>query len=74
MDMIELDWIVLHYSDVVWKCIDIKQTHWNNTVAQKGHCRALFLFFIFFNQRQMDACDAEAFTKSNILSEKLYNQ
>lgn len=40
-----------------------KQTHWNNTVAQKGHCRALFVFLYFLNQRQLDACDVEAFTK-----------
>lgn len=32
------------------------------------------LIFFFFNQRQLDACDEEAFTKVTFLSEKLYNQ
>lgn len=62
-------WISLFYMILMfenhsnhWYQWKIKKTHRNITVAQKGHCRALFLF-IFFNQRQLDACDVEAFTK-----------
>lgn len=67
-DLIRLFYIILTFENVLYQYK--KQTHWNNTVAQKGHCRALFLFlffplfFVFFlNQRQLDACDVDAFTK-----------
>lgn len=42
------DWIMLFDIILVLKMYYThkKPTHWNNTVAQKGHCRALFFIFL----------------------------
>lgn len=41
-------------------------------MAQKGHCRALFFYFVYLlNQRQLDAYDVEAFTKVTFIQKTI---
>lgn len=56
-------------------CIDIKTNPLEEYSGTKGTLQGfIFVFFYcFFNQRQLDARDLEAFTKVTF-SEKLYNQ
>lgn len=58
-------------------CIDIKTNPLEEYSGTKGTLQGfifvLFFLLFFFNQRQLDARDLEAFTKVTF-SEKLYNQ
>lgn len=57
-------------------CIGIKTNPLEEYSGTKGTLQGfifVWFFYCFFNQRQLDARDVEAFTKVTF-SEKLYNQ
>lgn len=57
----QLDEAVLHNSDMVLKMLSVNIK--TNPLQYSGTKGTLQGFLFFFNQRQLDACDIQAFTK-----------